>query len=67
MKTFEKAFDTLEWSFMSKILEVFSFGNTGKFKKWFNLLYNTVQSSVLNGAFKTNHFEITGSLPRLSA
>ena len=54
---FEKAFDTLEWSFISKTLEVFNFGN--KFKKWFTVLYNGVQSSVVNGGFMTNYFEIT--------
>ena len=35
---FEKVFDTLEWSFISKTLEVLNFGN--KFKKWFTVLYN---------------------------
>lgn len=54
---FEKAFDTLEWSFISKTLEAFNFGNN--FKKWFNVLYNSVQSSVVNGGFMTNYFEIT--------
>ena len=54
---FEKAFDTLEWSFISKTLEAFNFGNN--FKKWFNVLYNSVQSSVVNGEFMTNYFEIT--------
>ena len=54
---FEKAFDTLEWSFISKTLEVFNFGSN--FKKWFTVLYKGVQSSVLNGGFMTNYFEIT--------
>ena len=54
---FEKAFDTLEWNFISKTLEVFNFGSN--FKKWFTVLYNGVQSSVLNGGFMTNYFEIT--------
>ena len=49
--------DTLEWSFISKTLEAFNFGNN--FKKWFNVLYNSVQSSVVNGGFMTNYFEIT--------
>jgi len=54
---FEKAFDTLEWCFISKALKVFNFGN--KFRKWFSVLYNSVQSSVVNGGFMTNYFEIT--------
>ena len=54
---FEKAFDTLEWSFISKTLEAFNFRN--KFKKWFNVFYSNVQSSVINGGFMTNYFEIT--------
>lgn len=49
--------DTLEWSFISKTLEAFNFGNN--FKKWFNVLYNSVQSSLVNGGFMTNYFEIT--------
>lgn len=54
---FKKAFNTLEWSFISKTLQVFNFGN--KLKKWFNVLYNSVQSSVVNGGFMTNYFEIS--------
>ena len=33
---FEKAFDTLEWNFMTKTLGVFNFGP--KFKNWFSIL-----------------------------
>ena len=54
---FEKAFDTLEWSFISKTLEAFKFGPN--FKKWFSVLYNNVQSSVLNGGYMTNYFQIS--------
>ena len=54
---FEKAFDTLEWSFILKALEPFNFGDN--FKKWVSVLYNNVQSSVMNGGFMTNYFEIS--------
>jgi len=54
---FEKAFDMLEWSFISRTLEVFNFGN--KIKKWLTVLYNNVQSSVMNGGYLTNYFEIS--------
>ena len=54
---FEKAFDTLEWNFISKTLEVFNFGP--KFRNWFSILYNGTQSSVLNGGYTTNYFEIS--------
>jgi len=33
---FEKAFDMLEWSFISRTLEVFNFGSN--IKKWFTVL-----------------------------
>ncbi|KAL9964041.1 hypothetical protein ACROYT_G027615, partial [Oculina patagonica] len=52
---FEKAFDTIEWNFISKTLDVFKFGCT--FKKWFSVIYNNVQSSVMNGGRMTNYFE----------
>ena len=54
---FEKAFDTEEWSFISKTLEVFKFGCN--FKKWFSVIYNNVQSSVMDGGRMTNYFEVT--------
>ena len=44
---FEKAFDTLEWSFTLKTLEAFNFGDN--FKKWVSVLYNNAQSSIING------------------
>ena len=54
---FEKAFDTIEWSFISKTLEVFKFACN--FKKMFSVIYNNVQSSVMNGGRMTNYFEVT--------
>ena len=54
---FEKAFDTLEWSFILKTLEAFNFGDN--FRKWVSVLYNNAQSSIMNGGFMTNYFEIS--------
>ena len=56
---FEKAFDTLEWNFISKTLEVFHFGP--KFRNCFSILYNGTQSSVINGGNTT----ITGKVENL--
>ena len=54
---FEKAFDTIEWSFISNTLEVFKFGCN--FQKWFSVIYNNIQSAVMNGGRLTDYFEIT--------
>ena len=54
---FERAFDTLEWPFILKALETFNFGQN--FIKWFSVLYNNEQSSVINGGFVTNYVKIS--------
>ena len=54
---FEKAFDTLEWNFTATTLEVFNFGPN--FTRWFSVVYNNVQSAVMNGGFLTNYFNIS--------
>ena len=54
---FEKAFDTIEWSFISNTLEVFKFGCN--FQKWLSVIYNNIQSAVMNGGRMTDYFEIT--------
>ena len=55
---FKKAFDTVEWSFffLSKTLEVFKFGCN--FKECFFVIYNNIQSAVMNGGHITEYFEI---------
>ena len=45
---FEKAFDSVEWSFINKTLEIYGFGN--HFIKMFNLLYKDSESCVINNA-----------------
>jgi exonuclease III len=45
---FEKAFDSVSWNFMFKVLEAFGFGPD--FLKWIHTFYNRIKSSVfLNG------------------
>ncbi len=46
---FEKAFDSLEWNFMFKILEKFNFGN--KFTKWIKILYTNPNLVVKNNGW----------------
>ncbi|KAL9963239.1 hypothetical protein ACROYT_G032418 [Oculina patagonica] len=54
---FEKAFDSLEWDFIVKALNVFNFGPN--VKRWISIFYNGVQSAVINGGFLTNYFNIS--------
>ena len=41
----EKAFDRVEWNWMFKVLQAFSFGD--KFIKWLKIMYENMKSSVL--------------------
>ena len=54
---FEKAVDTLEWSFHHRALEIFNFGP--KIRKWVSILYNDIESGVMNGGYMTNYFKVS--------
>ena len=54
---FQKAFDTLEWSFIQHTLNLFNFGNS--IKKWISTFYTNSESSVLNNGFCTNYFKLS--------
>ena len=54
---FEKAFNSLEWDFISKALNAFNFGLN--VKRWISIFYTDVQSAVMNGGFLTTHFNIS--------
>ena len=54
---FEKAFDSIEWNLISKVLEVFNFGPV--IRKWFSVIYNDAVSAAMNNGFLTNYFQIS--------
>ena len=49
---FKKAFDTLEWQFVKKILGLLNFGEN--VKKWVRIFYANIESAVMNNRFATN-------------
>ena len=53
---FEKAFDPLEWDFLHRALKDLNFGPA--IRKWITVLYNDVESGVMNGGYMTNYFKI---------
>ena len=55
---FQKAFDTLEWSFIQHTrINLFNFGNG--IKKWIFTFYTNAESSVFNNGFCTNYFKLS--------
>ena len=57
MIDFEKAFDTLSWSFLYKTLDYFNFGPV--FKQYIKLLYSSPECSVTNNGFHSELFSIS--------
>ena len=53
---FEKAFDSLEWTFLNRCLELFHFGPS--FIRWINVFYKNIQSCTINNGLCTNYFTI---------
>ena len=53
---FEKAFDTIEWPFIGKTFQYFSFGSS--ILKWLNLFCCRPESCVLNNGWASHFFEI---------
>ena len=49
-----KAFDSLEWSFMMKALDIFNFGTS--IKRWISTFYTNIESAAINNGFMTNWF-----------
>ena len=54
---FEKAFDSIEWKYLQKCLEVFNFGL--QLRQWATVIYNDITSCVLNNGFATKQFNLS--------
>ena len=52
---FEKAFDTLKWSFIQKTLEAFNFGVN--FRSYIKTLYTDIETTVINNGFTSGWFK----------
>lgn len=53
---FEKAFDSIEWKYLWKVLERFNFGED--LIKWIKILYNNVSSSIMNNGKTSGYFKL---------
>ena len=53
---FEKAFDSVRWSFIRKTLKAFGFGND--LVHWVDILYKNSQSAVINNGYFTSFFNL---------
>ena len=54
---FCKAFDTIEWSFIYKVIALLNFG--GSMQRWISTFYSNSESAVLNNGFCTNYFKLS--------
>ena len=54
---FEKAFDSIEWSYLFKTLETFNFGPN--FQKWIRILYTNIESTVSNNGYFSSYFKLS--------
>ena len=54
---FERAFDTLGWSFINKTLQHFGFGPL--LLNWIKLFYCNIESCILNNGWASNFFKLS--------
>lgn len=54
---FEKAFDTIRWSYITKCLKYFNFGDS--FIHWIHVIYNNIESTVINNGHTSDSFSIS--------
>ena len=52
----EKAFDTVKWSFIKKLLHKYGFGSN--FQRWISVLYNQTESCVTNNGYLSPYFKL---------
>ena len=53
----QKAFDSLEWPFMQRVLELFNFG--ASINNWIKVFYTDIESAVMNNGFSTKWFQLS--------
>ena len=53
---FEKAFDSLSWSFINKVLKLFNFGPS--IRNWITVLYKTSRSAVTQCSCLSDFFKL---------
>ena len=53
---FEKAFDSVNWTFMFSVLEKFNFGEY--FRKWIKILYTNISSCIINNGRTGGYFSV---------
>lgn len=53
---FEKAFDTISWDFIHKVLQFFNFGDS--IKRWVSVFYNDITSAVIQNGYLSDFFLI---------
>jgi hypothetical protein len=53
---FEKAFDSVEWTFLHKSLNTFGFGP--KFVNWVKIIYSNINACIINSGFTTDYFQL---------
>ena len=54
---FEKAFDTIRWSYLYRCLKFFNFGEM--FTKWVKVIYNNIQSTIINNGHTSEYFKLS--------
>ena len=53
---FEKAFDSLEWNYLQKCLEVFNFGP--QLRQWIRVICSNISSCIVNNGHATRHVNL---------
>ena len=53
---FEKAFDSISWKFINKVLKFFNFGES--IIKWVSVFYKNISSAVIQSGFLSEFFPV---------
>ena len=57
---FKKGFDSLEWDYLNKVLDVFNFKDD--LKRWVKVFYNDISSCVISDGFTSPFFNLNRGL-----